>query len=121
MFKKTVSLTAAAAVVSMFAGAAVANQTFHPANNEAGVITHSVPGSKTRAQVEAEQIAAAATAVGNWRHVGGDIGWELVQHAYVFRNGKLVHADQLEHNAPKPSLASIAEGRKQYAEQYSGR
>ena len=118
MFKKTVSLTAAA-VVSMFAGAAVANQTFHPANNEAGVITHSVPGSKTRAQVEAEQIAAAATAVGNWRYVGGE--WELVQHAYVFRNGKLVHTDQLEHNAPKPSLASIAEGRKQYAEQYSGR
>ncbi len=117
MFNKTVSL--ATTVVSLFVGAAFANQTFHPANNEAGVITHSVPGSKTRAQVEAEQIAAA-TAVGNWRYVGGDIGWELVQHAYVFRNGKLVHVDQLEHNTPKPSLASIVEGRKQYAEQYSG-
>ena len=92
MFKKTIPATVAV-VLSLSAGAAVANQTFHPSNDEVGTIMHLVPGTTSRAQSDAERIAIAKndlTADG-WRYVGGDTGWELVQHAYAFRGGKWLH------------------------------
>ena len=121
MFKKTIPV-AVAIVLSLSAGAAVADQTFHPSKDETGTIMHVVPGTKSRVQVDAERIEAAkkdVTADG-WRYVGGETGWELVQHAYEFRSGKLVHTDKIDHSTPKPSLASIIQGRKQYQDLYSG-
>lgn len=121
MFKKTIPI-AVAAVLSLSAGAAVADQTFHPSNDEPGTIMHVVPGTKSRAQVAAEQIdvAKAYVTANGWRYVGGDTGWELVQHAYDFRNGQWGHADTIDHSTPKPSLASIEQGRKTYQSLYSG-
>ena len=126
MFNKTIPL-AVAVVFSLSTGAAVADQTFHPSKDEVGTVTHVVPGTKTRVQVEADRNEldrnAAARNIATpdaWRYVGGDTGWELVQHAYAFRNGKLVHADKFDHSTPKPSLASIEQARKLNRDLYSG-
>ena len=121
MFKKSIPV-AVTVVLSLSAGAALADQTFHPSKDEAGTTMHVVPGVKSRAQVDAERIEAAKSDVtaDGWRYVGGETGWELVQHAYQFRNGKLVHVDKIDHTTPKPSLASILEGRKQYQGLISG-
>ena len=121
MFTKTIPV-AVAVVLSLSAGAALADQTFHPSKDEVGTIMHVVPGTKSRAQVNAEQITTAKNDVtaDGWRYVGGETGWELVQHAYAFRSGKLVHIDNIDHSTPKPSLASIIAGRKLYQDQYSG-
>ena len=121
MFKKTIPL-AVAVVLSLSTGAAIADQTFHPSKDEVGTIMHVVPGTKSRAQVDVDRRATAANGVvtDGWRYVGGDTGWELVQHAYAFRNGKLLHIDNIDHSTPKPSLASIIEGKKRYQAQYSG-
>ncbi len=89
MFKKTIP-AAVAVVLSLSAGAALADQTF-PLLNDAAV----------KNDVTAN----------DWRYVGGETGWELVPHAYEFRNGKLVHADKFDHSTPKPSLASIEQAR----------
>ncbi|MBL0121622.1 MAG: hypothetical protein IPP88_02475 [Betaproteobacteria bacterium] len=121
MFKKTIPI-AVAVGLSLSAGAAVADQTFHTANDEAGAIMHYVPGTKSRTQVEAERTKAAKNDVtaDGWRYVGGETGWELVQHAVDFHNGKWAHADKFDHNTPKPSLASLERARKQYQDLYSG-
>lgn len=121
MFKKTIPLTVALSL-SLWAGTASADQTFHQSKDEAGVIIHYVPGTKSRAQVEMERIEALGnpTTADGWRYVGGDTGWELVPHSYAFRGGKLVHSDNIDHNTPKPTLASIVEGRKQHQALYSG-
>ena len=121
MFTKTIPV-AVAVVLSLSAGAALADQTFHPSKDEVGTIMHVVPGIKSRAQVNAEQIATAKNDVtaDGWRYVGGETGWELVQHAYAFRGGKLLHIDNIDHSTAKPSLASIIAGRKLYQDQYSG-
>lgn len=116
MFKKTIPL-AVAVVLSLSAGAAVADQTFHPSKDE-GTVMHVVPGTKSRAQIEADRNEADRNAAARnvatpdeWRYVGGETGWELIPHAYSFRNGKLVHADKFDHSTPKPSLASIKQAR----------
>lgn len=121
MFKKTIPLTVAISL-SLLAGEAAADQTFHPSKDETGTIMHIVPGLKSRAQVSAEQTAPAKKEVftDGWRYVGGDTGWELVPHAYAFRGGKLLHIDNIDHSTPKPDLASIIEGRKRYQALYSG-
>ncbi len=122
MFKKTIPV-AVAVVLSLSAGAAVADQTFHPSNDETGTIMHSVPGTESRMQLDTERNEAAKSIVttDGWRYVGGDTGWELVQHDYEFRNGTLAHTDKCDHRiTPKPSLASIEQGRKLYQDLYSG-
>ena len=122
MFKKTIPVAVAIAL-SLSAGAAVADQTFHSSNDETGTVMHYVPGTKSRAQVEVERIEALKNPVtaDGWRYVGGDTGWELVQHEYVFRNGTLAHTDKCDHRiTPKPSLASIEQGRKLYQDLYAG-
>ena len=121
MFKKTIP-AAVATVLALSTGAAIADQTFHPSKDEVGTIMHAVPGVKSRAQVD---IARGATATNDvvtdgWRYVGGDTGWELVQHAYAFRGGKWLHIDNIDHSTPKPSLASIIEGKTRYQALYSG-
>ncbi len=121
MFKKTIFI-AVAAGLSLSAGAAIADQSFHPSKDESGAIMHYVPGTMSRAQVDSERIEAGKSGVtaDGWRYVGDETGWELVQHAHDFRNGKWVHVDKFDHSTPKPSLASVVQGRKQYQELYSG-
>lgn len=121
MFTKTIPL-AAAVVLSLSAGTVFADQTFHPSNDEPGTIMHVIAGTKSRAQVETRRIEVANNGVAGdgWRYVGGEAGWELVQHAYDFRAGKLVHTDSIDHSTPRPSIASIEQARKQYLDLYSG-
>lgn len=76
-------------------------------NNDAGFKTHPMPSTVTRAQVQKELAEWRKNPVAGdgYREVGGDRGWEAPQHAYVFRNGTLVHADSIDHSAPKASIA----------------
>ena len=126
MFKKTIPV-AVAVVLSLSAGSAIADQTFHTSNDETGTIMHVVPGTKSRVQVESERIASERNEAANnavtaatWRFVSDETGGEIVQHAYDFRNGKLAHSDKFDHGSPKPTLASIMQGKKSYENLYAG-
>lgn len=57
-----------------------ATEVYHPANTEAGVIQHSVPSSRTRAEVIKELEASKMNAVGadGWQFVGGEEGARYV-------------------------------------------
>ena len=55
--------------------------------------------------------AAAEGSFAFARYVGGEAGWELVQPAYEFRDGKLISIDTVDRSTPKPSLASIEQAR----------
>jgi hypothetical protein len=76
-------------------------------NSDAGFKTHPMPSTVTRAQVQIELTEWRKNPVAGdgYREVGGERGWEAPQHAYIFRNGSLVHADAIDHNAPKASIA----------------
>ena len=89
MFKKTIPV-AVAVVLSLSAGAVAADQILPRSNDKA-----------MKSEVSAD----------GWRYVGGETGWELVPHAYEFRNGKLVHIDKIEYSTPKPTVASVEQAR----------
>lgn len=72
-------------------------------------------GSKTAQQVQQELDAFKRNPVsadGVYRYVGGDQGWVVVPHEYVYRDGKWVHVDKLPHDTPAP-LPMTQEERKQ--------
>lgn len=99
--------------------AAIAASGTTPANNERGYTTHAMPASGlTRAQVQAELAAFRKNPVSadGTRFVGGEIGWVDQGHSSAFRNGRLVHTDNIDHNAPKPSLSMTAAERAAYRE-----
>jgi len=102
---------ATAAATSM---SAMADATFHPTNDEAGAINHVVPGKLTRAERQALEQAEAAHKDALWAFAGEEAGWELRQHAYSFSGGRMVHADDIPHDAPRsrfdPSDTSAGEG-----------
>lgn len=107
MFNRIIPISVAVAL-SLSSGAAIANQAFHASNDEPGTAVHIVPSIATRTQMDPERNEASkeAATFHGWRYVNSDTGWELVQHAYEFRNGKWVHADKLGHNPPKPGPTS---------------
>ena len=84
--------------------AANASSTFHPANNESGSVTHSVPGTLSMAERTALDRIEAQRIDPHWIWIGGEAGWELRPHTYDIRNGKLVHSDKLAHDTPRPSI-----------------
>jgi hypothetical protein len=57
---------------------------------------------------------------GNYVYVGGDRLWILRSHAYRFENGRLVHADTLRHDTPRPSLQMTEAERRSMQEQNIG-
>lgn len=89
-----------------FALAAGASSTFHPANNETGSITHAVPGKLTNTEQAALDRLEAQRIDPLWIQTPGEGGWQLRQHSYDFRNGRLVHTDTFAHDTPRPSIAS---------------
>lgn len=101
--RKATFLASLAAAISL---PAMANSGFTADNSEAGFKTHPMPSTVTRAQVQNElaEWRKNPVAADGYRYVGGERGWEAPQHAYVFRNGSLVHADAIDHSAPKPSI-----------------
>ncbi|MES2972286.1 MAG: DUF4148 domain-containing protein [Pseudomonadota bacterium] len=106
--------------------AAVAVQTAYAssgasfAGGEVGFIPHNTPGTMTRAQVEQELLASGQNkaATDGVQFVGGEVGYFSTAHSYKFDGGKLVHADSLQHNAPKPDWRMSATERRAFAEQY---
>lgn len=95
-----------ASLVSAIALPALATSGTTIVGGEGSVQFHAMPSTVTRAQVQkelAEWRKNPVTADG-YRDVGGEKGWEYVGHRYDFRGGKFVHADNLPHNTPKPSL-----------------
>lgn len=86
--------------------AANASSTFHPANNESGSLTHSVPGTLSKGERAALDRIDAQRIDPLWIQSGGEAGWELRPHTYDFRNGKLVHTDKLAHDTTRPSSDS---------------
>ena len=62
--------------------------------------------TRTRADVRAELIASRQNrllADGNTLGGRGDAGYTVPQHAYDFKDGKLVHADAFSHSTQKPA------------------
>lgn len=96
-----------ASLVAAIALPAMATSGITVVNNDAGFKTHSMPSTVTRAQVQKELAEWRKNPVAGdgYREVGGERGWEAPQHAYVFRNGSLVHADTFDHSAPRASIA----------------
>ena len=114
---KQALVATAVAFVTMPAAFATSGTT--PAGNERGYTTHAMPASGlTRAQVQADLAAFMKNPVSadGARYVGGEAGWVYEGHKFEFRNGRLVHADSIDHNAPKPSLSMTPEERKVYRE-----
>ena len=113
----------ATAVAFVAVPAAFATSGTTPASNERGVTTHAVRASDlTRAQVQAELAAFNKNPVSadGARYVGGEAGWANAGHKSEFRNGKLVHGDSIDHNAPKPSLVTTPAERALHRELYRG-
>lgn len=111
--RKTTFATLLTAVIAApaFAGSGV---TF--VGGERGFEFHTLPSTTTRAQVKQDLADWRSNPVAGdgYREVGGERGWEAPQHAYAFRNGVLVHADTLNHNAPKPSIAMARADRERF-------
>lgn len=99
---------------AFLAPAAFATSGTTAASGEQGFTSHALPSAKTREQVQkelAEWRKNPVTADG-YREVGGEIGAVPEGHKYLFRDGKLVHADNIPHDSPKPSLLRTgSEGR----------
>ena len=114
-------ITLAFALSALAAPAAFATSGVTTTNNERGYQTHAMPASGlTRDQVRAELEAFKRNPVSadGSRFVGAEVGWEIEGHKSAWRNGKLVHADNIDHNAPRASALvtplSRAESLRQY-------
>ncbi len=104
------SLTAAIAIPAMATNGTTI------VGGEGTVQFHAMPSTVTRAQVQKELAEWRKNPVSadGYREVGGEAGIRMEPHRYDFRNGKFVHADNLPHNTPKPSLAMTPEERAQW-------
>ena len=113
----------AVATSALAAPAAFATSGVTPVNNERGFTTHAMPASGlTRDQVRAELDAFKRNPVAadGARFVGGETGWELQGHRLEWRNGALVHADNIDHNAPRASARVTSQSRAEFKKLYPG-
>ena len=104
------SLLIAAALAALSAPAISFAEYWHPTSDDRGYVEHPEhwTGTKTRQEVKKELEAfrrAPLGADGQYRLVGGDVGWEAVPHSYALRGGRAVHVDGFRHDTPRPSLA----------------
>ena len=114
-------ITVAFAISALAAPAAFATSGITPADNEIGYQTHAMPASGlTRDQVRAELEAFRRNPVSadGSRFVGGEAGWEIEGHKIAWRDGKLVHADNIDHNAPRASALVTPQSRAEFQRQY---
>ena len=82
----------AATMVATIPFASYADAPFHPTQDETGAIYHIVP-SKTSKESATRQAPKDPA----WELRGGESGWELKQHAYAVKGGRVVHADSFDH------------------------
>lgn len=110
MSKKVVPV-ALLSSLTLIAGVAFAAEPDYPTNPERSFTTIGVPVAKTRAEVLSELADYRKNPVSadGWQDVGGERGWALIPHRTDLVDGRLMHADKFDHNAPKPSLSKSAE------------
>lgn len=104
------SLTVVIGLISaVISGSALGAGPTHPAGNESGTVYHGpqyakTDGRWTRADTwnTPSRALLSPTADDGWEFIGGESGWQLRQHGYDFRNGRLAHTDNLPHDTPKP-------------------
>ena len=111
----------AAAIGALAVPAAFASNGITPANNERGYTTHAMPASGlTRDQVRAEfePFQHNPISADGARYAGGELGWEIQGHKSEWRNGKLVHADTIDHNAPRASTLVTPQSRAEFEKMY---
>ena len=116
---KQALVATAVAIVTLPAAFATSGTTV--ADNERGLTTHAMPSSGlTRSQVIAELMAFKKNPVAadGARFVDGEIGWVDQGHSSEWRNGRLVHTDTIDHNAPKPSPSMTPAERAAHRELY---
>lgn len=113
----------AVAISALAAPAAFATSGITSADNERGYQTHAMPASGlTRIQVLAELEAFKRNPVSadGSRFFGGELGSEVDGHKYAWRNGKLLHADNIDHNAPRASASLTPQSRAEFRKLYPG-
>lgn len=105
------NLASAEEVIHSSAGGAVQ---FHPNHG-----TAKADGQKVKRDL-AEFQRNPFSPDGQFRYVGGELGWLLVQHEYALKDGQWQHADRLGHNTPAPSLQMTPKERKERDALYFG-
>ena len=59
--------------------------------------TARAPQSSVTASTATKDAYAGNGAVNGFEYVGGDGGWQVVEHKYVLSNGRFVHSDECDH------------------------
>lgn len=103
------SLPVVVALAALAAPAISFADYWHPTNDDRDYIEHPEHwrGTKSREDVAKELEAFRRNPVsadGQYRYVGGDVGWAPVPHGIALQGGTSVHADNFPHNTPRPSL-----------------
>ena len=102
-------MASAESVIHSGAGGSTACYPSHSAGGQATQQVQKEPDEFKRNPVSAD---------GQYRYVGGELGWVLIQHEYAYRDGKWQDVDKFDHKTPKPSLEMSPEERKQRDELY---
>lgn len=68
----------------------------------------STTAAGTWVAIPPQSAQAAPVSNDGFAYIGGDGGWELVQHNYVLSNGRLVHSDECDHAVRAPAVAAPA-------------
>lgn len=115
MLRKSL-LTAIGVATFIVGGTALAADTAHPANNEAGSVYHGAEYAKVDGKfvrVDSWNMRTGAViapiADDGWERIDGEAGWQLRPHRYDFVNGRLVHTDTLPHDTARPKVTADAE------------
>lgn len=66
-----------------------------------------------------EAPGAATRAVNGFEYVGGEAGWQVAQHKYVWSGGRFAHSDECDHVIRVVS-GPTAQDREEAARLYSG-
>ncbi len=112
----------AIAIGSAAATSAFAADTGQLLNGELGYVPAPFHGSLTRDEVirDLKSFQKNPVTADGSRFVGGEVGYEYPTHSYSFKNGKLVHTDNLAHNTPKKSGRLSPDEIKAFKNAYPG-
>ncbi|MES2188528.1 MAG: DUF4148 domain-containing protein [Pseudomonadota bacterium] len=104
----------ALALVGASITAAFANNGSSVVGGEKGFEFHNTPSLKSRADVQSELFASRKnpTIADGGKSLAGGALYVFPQHSYVFKDGKPVHADTLNHDTPRSSLTMTSDERQ---------
>lgn len=84
---------------------------------QAPVATQRAPAKRTISQ---EQAKATPAVVNGFETIGGDAGWQLAQHRYVWINGAFAHSGECDHVVRTAAAAPTASELDRMRREYSG-